>query len=50
VLDHRPAVEICERLSGETCRLIAGGDDGDDGEARLRVTSVVAADRVHGES
>jgi hypothetical protein len=32
VLDHRPSVDVGERFSGETRRLIPCGDDGDCGE------------------
>jgi hypothetical protein len=30
VLDHRTSDDISENLSGETRRIVAGGDDGDD--------------------
>ena len=36
VLDHRPAGHVCEWLSGETCRVIPGGNDGDDARCRCR--------------
>jgi hypothetical protein len=31
VLDHRSAADLEKRLAGQACRLVAGGDDGDDG-------------------
>ena len=39
VLDHRPAVDVGERLAGESCRGESGGDDGDDVERRSGIDS-----------
>ncbi len=49
VLDHRPAVEIGERLARESSRRVPCGDDGDDGERRNRIDSRASRNRVHDE-
>ena len=47
VLDHRAARDQRERLAGETCRLVSGGDDDDASELGGMLEG---RNREHGES
>jgi len=49
VLDHGPALNLCERLAGESSRGESGGDDGDDVERELGIDQRTSRCRVHDE-
>jgi hypothetical protein len=50
VLNHRTAVDVSERLAGESGRGESGGDDSDDFERRSVIDRRTSRCRVHGES
>ena len=49
VLDHRTAVDVGERLAGESRRGESGGDDGDDVERKSGIDRRTSRCRVHDE-
>jgi len=54
MLDHRSAVNQCERFAGESAGSESGGDEGDNVERRNRfesmITLAISRARVHDES